>query len=67
LNEAQENNDVVVAQEVLQNIFRTDVRAIVAEARLRAGASLDPIGFFRDQKIRTSLIDERGNTIATGL
>ena len=67
LNEAQENNDVVVAQEVLQNIFRTDVRAIVAEARLRAGASLDPLGFFRDQKIRASLINERGNTIATGL
>ena len=67
LNEAQENNDVVVAQEVLQNIFRTDVRAIVAEARLRAGASLNPLGFFRDQKIRASLINERGNTIATGL
>jgi L-rhamnose isomerase/sugar isomerase len=67
LNEAQENNDVVVAQEVLQNIFRTDVRAIVAEVRLRAGASLNPLGFFRDQKIRASLINERGNTIATGL
>jgi L-rhamnose isomerase/sugar isomerase len=68
LNEAQNNNDVVAAQEVLQNTFRTDVRAVVAEARLRAGASLDPLGFFRTQKIRESLIKERGtNTIATGL
>ena len=37
LNEAQQDNDVVTAQEILQNTFRTDVRAIVAEARLRNG------------------------------
>lgn len=68
LNAAQESNDVVVAQEVLQNTFRTDVRAIVAEARLRSGGSLDPIGFFREQKIREQLIAQRGKTsIATGL
>ena len=68
LTEAQESNDVVVAQEILQNTFRTDVRAIVAEARLRSGGSLDPIGFFRTQKIREQLIAQRGtSTIATGL
>src|SRR5687768_6164956 len=32
LNEAQQKNDAVAAQEILQNSFRTDVRAIVAEA-----------------------------------
>lgn len=68
LHAAQESNDVVVAQELLQNTFRTDVRAIVAEARLRSGGSLDPIGFFRDHKIREQLIAQRGKTsIATGL
>jgi L-rhamnose isomerase/sugar isomerase len=68
LNAAQESNDVVVAQEVLQNTFRTDVRAIVAEARLRSGGSLDPIGFFREQKVRAQLIAQRGkSSIATGL
>ncbi len=68
LNEAQQNNDVVAAQEILQGTFRTDVRAVVAEARLRAGAALDPLGFFRTQKIREQLVKERGtNTIATGL
>lgn len=36
LEDAQANNDVARAQEILQNAFRTDVRAIVAEARLRA-------------------------------
>src|SRR6187200_3252274 len=35
LNDAQQRNDVVIAQEILQNTFRTDVRSIVAEARLR--------------------------------
>jgi L-rhamnose isomerase / sugar isomerase len=68
LNKAQDNNDVVAAQEILQNTFRTDVRAIVAEARLRAGGVLDPISFYRNNKVRASLIKERGaDTIATGL
>ena len=35
----KEINDVVAAQEVLQNTFRTDVRAIAAEARLRSGGA----------------------------
>ncbi len=68
LNIAQENNDVVAAQEILQSTFRTDVRAIIAEARLRAGGALDPIAYFRQNKIREALIKERGtSTIATGL
>ena len=67
LNEAQQNNDVVAAQEILQNAFRTDVRAIVAEARLRAGAAINPLQFYRTQQIRNQLIHQRGNTIASGL
>jgi L-rhamnose isomerase/sugar isomerase len=67
LNEAQLNNDVVAAQEILQNAFRTDVRAIVAEARLRAGAAINPLQFYRTQQIRNQLIHQRGNTIASGL
>src|ERR1035438_6251471 len=68
LNEAQNNNDVVISQEVLQNSFRTDVRAIIAEARLRCGGALNPLQFFREHKIREQLTNQRGsNTIATGL
>jgi L-rhamnose isomerase/sugar isomerase len=67
LNEAQQNNDIVAAQEILQNTFRTDVRAIVAEARIRKGAALDPLGYYRNSQVRTALIKERGNSIATGL
>ena len=68
LEKAQEANDVVAAQEILQKAFRTDVRAIVAEARLRAEAAIDPIDFFRKNKIREALINERGtHNVATGL
>jgi L-rhamnose isomerase/sugar isomerase len=67
LKAAQEANDVVMAQEVLQHSFRTDVRSIVAEARLRAGGALDPLGMFRSLNVRTALAKERGFNLATGL
>lgn len=68
LEEAQANNDVVRCQEILQNAFRTDVRALTAEARLRAGGALNPLGLFRSLKVRENLIAERGlKTVATGL
>lgn len=68
LNAAQENNDVVIAQEVLQNAFRTDLRPLVAEARLRSGAALEPLRLFRELKVREQLTRERGSkTVATGL
>jgi L-rhamnose isomerase/sugar isomerase len=68
LANARNNNDVVTAQEILQQAYRTDVRPLVAEARFRAGGALNPIEFFRQQKVREALIKERGlKTVATGL
>lgn len=68
LETAQEENDVVKAQEILQNAFRTDVRALVAEARLRSGAALNPVELYRSLAVRKNLVGERGlNTLATGL
>jgi len=68
LEEARESNDAVRAQELLQDAARTDVRPLVAEARLRAGAALNPLGLFRSLTIREKLIQERGSkTVATGL
>ncbi|MFC4210993.1 sugar isomerase [Pedobacter lithocola] len=65
---AQENNDVAKAQEILQHTFRSDLRALVAEARLRANAALSPIGLYRDLSVRTQLVKTRGlGTVATGL
>jgi L-rhamnose isomerase/sugar isomerase len=68
LRVAQQENDVVRAQEILQNGFRTDVRALVAEARQRAGGALDPLALYRNEKVRDRLVKERGaRGVATGL
>ena len=68
LKEAQAVNDVVRAQEILQAAYRTDVRPLVAEARMKAGGALQPVQLFRSLKVREQLIKERGQvTVATGL
>ncbi len=68
LSAAQEINDVVRCQELLQHAFRTDVRPLVAEARLRAGGALAPLELFREIQVRKQLIKCRGaKTVATGL
>lgn len=68
LTAAQEANDVAAAQELLQDVFRTDLRPLVAEARLQAGGALDPLPLFRSLQVRETLISERGrSTQATGL
>ena len=68
LKAAQEINDVVAAQEILQAAYRTDVRPIVAEARRLAGGAIAPISLFRSQNVRKQLVKERGEkTVATGL
>src|SRR5574343_45081 len=55
------------ALSVDRKAFRTDVRAIVAEARLRAGAALNPVALYRELKVRENLIAERGlKTVSTG-
>ena len=68
LNKAQDDNDVVRCQEILQAAYNTDVRALVAEARLKSGGALDPLSLYRNLKVRDALIQERGaKTVATGL
>jgi ABC-type branched-subunit amino acid transport system ATPase component len=68
LAEAQEANDPARAAEVLHRGFRTDVRPLVAEARRRNGAAIDPVATFRAVAYRAATIAERGSdTIATGL
>ena len=68
LSEAQNANDVVAAQEILQTAFRTDVRPMVNEATLRSGGAIDPLLVYRGEQIRSHLIKERGSkTVATGL
>jgi L-rhamnose isomerase/sugar isomerase len=68
LEQAQQENDTVKCQEILQAAFRTDLRPLVAEARLRSGAALDPLAVYRKLNVRQSLVAARGAlTVATGL
>ena len=68
LNQCQLEGDVVGAQEVLQDAFLTDVRPLVREARIQSGGELDPLDYYRREKIREKRILQRGkNTQASGL
>jgi L-rhamnose isomerase / sugar isomerase len=68
LVQAQQKNDVAAAQEILQKAYRTDVRPLVAEARVKEAGAVRPLQLFRDLKVRDQLIKARGKkTVATGL
>tara|TARA_B110001450_G_C17656024_1_gene495283 strand:+ start:1134 stop:2414 length:1281 start_codon:yes stop_codon:yes gene_type:complete len=68
LKAAQQENDVVKCQEILQEAYRTDVRPLLEKARLNAGGAISPIKAYRALDLRNHLIGERGkHTIATGL
>ncbi|RNL81858.1 sugar isomerase [Sinomicrobium pectinilyticum] len=68
LLEAQQGSDVVRCQEILQDAYRTDVRPLLREARLRSGGAMYPLQAYRELKIRKRLIEERGMRVrATGL
>ena len=68
LQVAQQSNDVALAQEILQQAYRTDVRPLVSEAGLRNGGAINPIDAYRKLQVRDNLIKERGTkTVATGL
>ncbi|WP_445736520.1 sugar isomerase [Mariniflexile sp.] len=68
LKTAQQENDVVKCQEILQDAYRTDVRPLLAKARLDKGGALSPIHAYRSLDVRNQLIRERGkDTKATGL
>ena len=47
LKAAQQDNDVVKCQELIQNAYRTDVRPLIEQARLVKGGALNPIQTYR--------------------
>ena len=67
LEEARQTNDASLAQEVLQRAFRTDVRPLLQEARLRENAALQPLLAYRSLQVREQLVADRGRGVATGL
>ena len=68
LREAQDANDPALAEELLHDAFRSDVRPLVAEARRRNGAALAPLTTFRRTRYRTAVTAARGDdAVSTGL
>ena len=68
LLEAQAANDAALAQQLLQDAFRIDVRPLVAEARRANGAAIEPLEAYRSLGYRRAMIEERGlASVATGL
>jgi L-rhamnose isomerase/sugar isomerase len=68
LTAAQEDNDVVRAEEILKDTFQLDVRPLVAEAMLQKGGALKPLDVFRSARIRENRIAQRGKqAVASGL
>lgn len=68
LQEAQQNNDVVRAEEILRDAFLTDVRPLVAEAYRQSGGALNPVAAYRAAQVRDQLIQQRGKlSLSTGL
>lgn len=59
LESFQEDNDVTMAEGVLQAAFQTDVRPLVREVRRRKGGALDPIDSFRRAGYRESVAARR--------
>ncbi|NER17834.1 sugar isomerase [Spongiivirga citrea] len=67
LREAQLNYDVTLCQEIIQDAFRTDVRPLIAAAKIRSGGAINPIKAYRELGLRSKLIAKRGNSVASGL
>ena len=59
LTEAQEKCDPLMALSILKQAFTTDVSPILAKARERAGAAIEPIAAYRTSGYRHRKAEER--------
>jgi L-rhamnose isomerase/sugar isomerase len=55
----QDDNDALMASEILKTAYRIDVEPILAMARLQAGGAIDPIAAYRASRYRQAVADER--------
>jgi L-rhamnose isomerase/sugar isomerase len=61
LHEYRIGNDVLMAAQTLKRGFTTDVGPILAQARLRQGAAIDPVGAYRQSGYRQKVgVDRPG-------
>jgi len=63
LAEAQQANDVMMAERALTEAYETDVRSLAAEARLRNGGAIDPVRAFRESGYRDSVARTRASDV----
>jgi L-rhamnose isomerase/sugar isomerase len=59
LERHQDSNDVLMAERALRDAYDIDVRPLLARARLRRGAAIDPIALFRASGYRREKARER--------
>ncbi len=62
----QDGNDALMATLTLKEAFRTDVEPILAMARVRAGAAIDPVSAFRAAGYRAHVAQARPASAAGG-
>ena len=59
LRDAQDNGDIVTAEETLMDAYQTDVRPLLAQVRIEMGLDPDPILAFRESGYLDKKIEER--------
>jgi L-rhamnose isomerase/sugar isomerase len=55
----QQDNDALMAAQVLKKAFTTDVEPILAMGRMNKGAAIDPISVYRRAGYRQSVAKDR--------
>ncbi|ATU95983.1 L-rhamnose catabolism isomerase (plasmid) [Phyllobacterium zundukense] len=66
LSAYQDENDALMASDALKRAYRTDVEPILAEARRRSAAAIDPIATYRKSGYRQQIGKERPVSAAGG-
>ena len=66
LAEYQQNNDALMATQMLKHAFNTNVDPVLQQARLRSGGAIDPVGAYRESGYRESVAAERPAVTGAG-
>lgn len=62
----RQSNDALMAAATLRAAFRTDVEPILAMARMRAGAAVDPVAAYRASGYRARIAAKRPKSVGGG-
>ena len=66
LEEYQQNNDALMATQMLKLAFNTNVDPVLQQARIRSGGAIDPISVYRESAYRQSVAVERPAVTGAG-